>query len=206
MDKETYSAEAGVREAERAAAGDRSVECASMRPATRAGNETGTAQKEQAEWKERCLRLTADFDNWKKRAAQQDDQRAAEQKFALVRELLPVVDNLERALACGPAQTVAQLREGVELTLRQMTRLLNQHGLTGRDDLGQPFDPHYHEAVCVRSEPARAEHEILEVWQRGWVRGKELFRPAKVVVNKLKDSNPAGKVENRHHENATQDG
>jgi molecular chaperone GrpE len=159
-----------------------------------------------AEWKERCLRLTAEFDNFKKRTARESERRAAEQKTAFVRELLPVVDNLERALASGPAQTVQQLGEGVELTLRQLTGLLSQHGIVGRDDLGKPFDPHYHEAVCVRSEPTHADHAILEVWQRGWVRGKELLRPARVVVNGLKHNSPLGNHENIQHEDGAYHG
>ena len=152
-------------------------------------------QSELAEWNERYLRLAADFDNFKKRTARENERRAAEQKSALVQELLPVVDNLERALGDGTAQTTVQLREGVELTLRQLIRALNQHGFASRDDRGQPFDPHFHEAVGVRSEPKHADHTILEVWQRAWIRGKELFRPAKVVVNDLK----SGHQENAQH-------
>ena len=144
---------------------------------------------ELAEWKERCLRLAADFDNFKKRTSRESERRAAELRNAFVRELLPVVDNLERALTNNPAHLAERLGEGVQLTLRQLIQVLDQHGFTGRDDLGQPFDPQYHEAVCVRSEPMQPDHTILEVWQRGWLEGKALFRPAKVVVNDLKCSN-----------------
>ena len=152
------------------------------------GNGDASLLAELAEWKERCLRLAADFDNFKKRTARESERRAAELRNAFVRELLPVVDNLERALTSNPAHLAERLGEGVQLTLRQLTQVLNQHGFTGRDDLGQPFDPQYHEAVCVRSEPMQPDHVILEVWQRGWLEGKTLFRPAKVVVNDLKCS------------------
>jgi len=161
-------------------------------------SEAGGATDQHAakEWQERCLRLAADFDNFKKRTARENDRRAAEQKNAVVRDLLPVVDNLERALGDGSAQSLLHLREGVELTLRQLTGVLNQHGFTSRNDLGQPFDPQFHEAVGVRTEPMHADDAILEIWQRVWLRGKELFRPAKVVVNDLKRDHPAG-----HHQN-----
>ena len=152
------------------------------------GNGDASLLAELAEWKERCLRLAAGFDNFKKRTSRESERRAAELRNAFVRELLPVVDNLERALTSNPAHLAERLGEGVQLTLRQLTQVLNQHGFTGRDDLGQPFDPQYHEAVCVRSEPMQPDHVILEVWQRGWLEGKTLFRPAKVVVNDLKCS------------------
>ena len=152
------------------------------------GNGDASLLAELAEWKERCLRLAADFDNFKKRTARESERRAAELRNAFVRELLPVVDNLERALTSNPAHLAERLGEGVQLTLRQLIQVLDQHGFTGRDDLGQPFDPQYHEAVCVRFEPMQPDHVILEVWQRGWLEGKTLFRPAKVVVNDLKCS------------------
>jgi|EBPBio282013_DNA_FD.fasta_scaffold07939_3 molecular chaperone GrpE len=152
------------------------------------GNGDASLLAELAEWKERCLRLAADFDNFKKRTARESERRAAELRNVLVRELLPVVDNLERALINNPAHSAERLGEGVQLTLRQLIQVLNQHGFTGRDDLGQPFDPQFHEAVCVRSEPMQPDQTILEVWQRCWLQGKALFRPAKVVVNDLKCS------------------
>lgn len=153
------------------------------------GNGGAPLQKELMEWQDRCLRLAADFDNFKKRTSRESERRAVELRNAFVRDLLPVVDNLERALTSNPPQLAGRLGEGVLLTLRQLMQVLNQHGFTGRDDLGQPFDPQYHEAVCVRSESQQPDHTILEVWQRAWFQGKALFRPAKVVVNDKKSSN-----------------
>lgn len=147
-----------------------------------------TDQNALKEWQERCLRLAAEFDNFKKRTARDNERRAAEQKAAFIHNLLPVVDNLERALSSSPAHPDGQLRQGVELTLRQLTQVLSQHGFTSSNDLGRPFDPQFHEAVSVGYDPQYADNVILEVWQRGWLRGEELFRPAKVVVNDLKRS------------------
>jgi molecular chaperone GrpE len=199
MYKQMIPADAIAREAGRRVTSGISDERSSLQTTMHAGNEDALVQNELAEWKERCLRLAAEFDNFKRRTAREDAQRAAEQKNALVRDLLPVVDNLERALGGGPAQSLVKLRDGIGLTLRQLTGVLNQHGFTSRDDRGQPFDPQFHEAVGVRTEPTHTDQVILDVWQRGWLRGKELFRPAKVVVNDLKRGHCAGVHQNTHN-------
>ena len=104
---------------------------------------------------------------------------------AFIRDLLPAIDNLERALASEGSTSPEQLRQGVQLTLRQLTQLLRLHGVEPEETIGRPFDPLYHEAVSVRHDPSQPHHVILETFQRGYRRGKELFRPAKVVVNDL---------------------
>jgi molecular chaperone GrpE len=189
MYKEMIPADIPTREAKSRRDGHAADEFAATQGLPTSGNGDVTLLAELAQWQDRCLRLAADFDNFKKRTSRESDRRAAELRNALVRELLPVVDNLERALTNNPAPSLERLGEGVQLTLRQLIQVLNQHGFTGRDDLGQPFDPQYHEAVCVRSEPMQPDDAILEVWQRGWLQGTALFRPAKVVVNDLKRSN-----------------
>jgi molecular chaperone GrpE len=80
--------------------------------------------------------------------------------------------------------------EGIQITWQQLIQVMRQHGFETREDLGQPFDPKYHAAVSTRAEPVLADQTILEVWQRGWLRGKDLFRPAKVVVNNLNNEFP----------------
>src|SRR3981189_3394909 len=82
-----------------------------------------------ASQKNRSLRLAADFDNFRKRTAQETDRRAAEQKEAFIRELLPFIDNLERALASDRSTSPQQLREGVQMTLQQLNQLLRHHGI-----------------------------------------------------------------------------
>lgn len=189
MYKEMIPANVVARETQLRTAANGANESPATQGLPTSGNGDALLQKELMEWKERCLRLAADFDNFKKRAARESELRALELRNTFVRAVLPVVDNLERALTNSPTHSTEQLREGVQLTLRQLLQALKEHGFVGRDDLGQPFDPQYHEAVCVRSEPMRPDHTILEVWQRGWLQGKSLFRPAKVVVNDLKHSN-----------------
>jgi molecular chaperone GrpE len=142
-------------------------------------------EAEIAEQKDRYLRLAADFDNYRKRLAQEIDRRAAAQKEAFIRELLPVIDNLERALATNASASPEQLRQGVQLTLQQLHQLLRRHGVEPEESLGQPFDPHRHEAVATRRDPGQPDHAVLEVFQRGYRHGNAVLRPAQVVVNDL---------------------
>jgi molecular chaperone GrpE len=147
-----------------------------------------TLQAELVAERERYLRLAADFDNFRKRTARETERSAAAQKEAFIRDLLPVIDNLERALGSDISTSPAQLRKGVQLTLQQLTQLLRLHGVEPEECLGRPFDPLYHEAISVRHDPSQPDQSILETYQRGYRRGNVVFRPAKVVVNELKQN------------------
>ena len=141
---------------------------------------------ELARQKDLYLRLAADFDNFRKRTAQDIDRRSAAQKDTLILELLPIIDNLERALTSGKVSTShEQLRQGVQMTLHQLQQLLHRHGIDPEESVGQPFDPHRHEAVRARRDTSQPDHVVLEVFQRGYRRSNEVIRPAKVVVNDL---------------------
>jgi len=142
-------------------------------------------ESELAAQKDLYLRLAADFDNFRKRAAQEADRRAAAQKEAFIRELLPVIDNLERALSSESSTSPEQLREGVQMTLQQLHQLLRRHGIEPEESTGQRFDPRRHEAVATRQDPSHPDQTVVETYQRGYRRGKEVLRPAKVVVNHL---------------------
>jgi molecular chaperone GrpE len=144
-----------------------------------------TLQSELAAEKDRYLRLATDFNNFRKRTTREMERRAAAQKDAFIRELLPVIDNLERALSVEATSSVEQLHRGVQITLQQLYQLLRHHRIEPEESLGRPFDPQIHEAVMTRHDPSRPDHIILEVIERGYLRGGELFRPAKVVVNDL---------------------
>jgi molecular chaperone GrpE len=147
--------------------------------------EISALQAELAVQKDRYLRLATDFDNFRKRIARETERSAVAQKEAFIRELLPVIDNLERALASDVSTSPEQLREGVQMTLQQLMQLLLAHGVEPEASLGRPVDPRYHEAVSVRHDPSQPDHVVLETLQRGYRRGSEVFRPAKVVVNVL---------------------
>jgi molecular chaperone GrpE len=135
--------------------------------------------------RDRYLRLAADFDNFRKRTARETERSAAAQKEAFIRDLLPAIDNLERALASEGSTSPEQLRQGVRMTLQELTQLLRRHGVEPEESVGKPFNPLYHEAVSVRHDPSQPDHVILETFQRGYRPGNEVFRPAKVVVNDL---------------------
>ena len=145
-------------------------------------------EQQLAEAREQLIRLAADFDNHRKRVAREMDRRAASPKEALVRDLLPAIDNLERALAADPSEN---LRDGVELIYKQLLETLKRHGFEPREDLGVPFDGRFHDAIAVGRQQEMPDASVIEVWERGWMRGAEMFRPAKVLVNKLEaDDSP----------------
>jgi len=133
---------------------------------------------------DRYLRLAADFENYKKRVLRDRERDADARKIALVSDLLPVVDNLERSLATPLA---GEFQDGVKMVLDLFVAVLKRHGFEPREDLGSLFDGRFHDAIAVGCNPEFAPMTIIEVWQRGWMRGDVLFRPAKVLVN---DSNP----------------
>ena len=116
--------------------------------------------------------------------AREMDRRAASQKEALVRDLLPAIDNLERVFT-AKVSSGESLYEGAKMIFNQVIDLLKKHGFEPREDWGAQFDGKYHHALSTRSEPNQLHHAVLEVWERGWMRGGELFRPAKVLVNNL---------------------
>ena len=149
-----------------------------------------TLQNELAKQRDDYLRLAADFDNFKKRTWRDSERQAAAQKEAFIDDLLPALDNLERALASEKSTSSEALRQGVEMTLQQLHQLLYRHDVESVEDLGQQFDPHLHEAISVRHDPRQPDQIILVVAQRGYCRGDKVFRPAKVIVNDL--SHPPG--------------
>jgi molecular chaperone GrpE len=160
--------------------------------ANEASGELESLKADLANQKDRIRQLAADFDNFRKLTAREADRRAAVQEEAFIRELLPVIDNLERALASDQSTSPQQLREGGQITLQQLNQLLRHHGIEPEDSLGQPFNSHRHEALRVGHDASKPDHTILEVFQRGYRRGNEVFRPAKVVVNDLSDAAPTG--------------
>ncbi|MCU0293589.1 MAG: nucleotide exchange factor GrpE [Thermoanaerobaculaceae bacterium] len=138
-------------------------------------------QQELDRAKELYLRKLADFDNYRKR---QEREMAEYRKLAnanLVRDLLQVVDNLERAAATASAADES-LRIGVELVLRQFKDTLARHGVTEVDPDGKPFDPSLHEAIQKVDSGDVTENTVVQVLQKGYVLGERLLRPALVVV------------------------
>jgi molecular chaperone GrpE len=155
-----------------------------------ASAESAALLKDLAEQKDLHLRLAADFDNFKQRSRLEAETRAAAQKESFILELLPVMDNLERALAAGASRDSEQFHQGVAMTLKQVQQLLQKHGIESEEIIGKPFDPHRHEALSQGHDAAHPDHAILEVVQRGYRKGTKVVRPAKVIVNDLTAAKP----------------
>ena len=125
-------------------------------------------------------RLAADFDNYRKRAARDQESLVARAHERLVKELLPILDDLERALEAAAKHEEATLEEGVRLVHRSLAAALAREGLAEIETNGH-FDPHVHEALL--SQPSdQDEGTVIEVLQKGYRLGDRVVRPARVVV------------------------
>ena len=161
--------------------------------ADRRGGETDSdpdALKEEAERKrdeyyDLLLRKTAEFDNFRTRT-ERERQAVTEAAAAdLIGELLPLVDDLERALQVEAADESAEAyRRGVELIHRQLLEVLRKRGVRPIEALGADFDPYYHQAVSHEPAEGRREGEVIEEFRRGYMLGDRLLRPAMVRVAK----------------------
>ena len=142
-------------------------------------------QRQRDEYYDRLLRKTAEFDNYRKRV-ERDRQSMAESAAAdLMRDLLPLVDDLERALKVEAASDAADAyRRGVELIHRQLLEILRRRGVTPIEALGADFDPHVHQAVSYEPAEGRRDGEVIEEFARGYRLGERLLRPAMVKVAK----------------------
>ncbi len=143
-------------------------------------------QEDLATARDAALRAQADAQNIQRRA-EQDVERA--RKFALERfasELLPVVDNLERALeaADGSNEAVKPIAEGVELTLKSFLDALAKHSIEQVDPQGEPFDPNLHQAMSMVENKEVEPNSVIAVMQKGYTLNGRLIRPAMVMVSK----------------------
>jgi molecular chaperone GrpE len=136
-----------------------------------------------AELEDLRLRARADLDNLRKRCAAQVQNAEAEASARVAAQWLPVVDNLERALAHAQADP-GSIIEGVRAVRDQAVSVLTQLGFPRRDDLGAAFDPARHEAIATRSDPAAPEGSVIEVIRPAYGEDVRQLRPAQVVVAK----------------------
>lgn len=136
---------------------------------------------------EQWLRLRAEFDNYRKRLTREFEEVRQVAAADLVIELLPGLDNLERALMAARQDSTpggVAIAEGVEMVLRQLKGALTRSGVQELQAQGQPFDPTRHEAVAILTVPPSEDGVIVEEVQRGYVMHERILRPAKVVVGK----------------------
>ena len=144
--------------------------------------ETGERLKETHE---RLLRTAAEFDNFKKRATKEKEDAAKFGNERLLKDFLPVMDNLERALDHAEQHDLKQVIEGVRLVQKLFESTLARHGVTGFSAVGKPFDPSLHEAL-MQQESDEAPNTVVAEMARGYKLHERLVRPAAVVVAKAR--------------------
>lgn len=144
------------------------------------------AKKEAGDYYDRLLRLSAEFENYKKRASRElSDFR----KFAnetIIKDLLGVIDNLERALTSAVDQegSAGSIAEGVDLTLKEILKILEKNGVTVIAAEGETFDPTFHQAVMQQETPDQPPNTVVQELQKGYLLHNRLLRPSMVAVSK----------------------
>ena len=141
-----------------------------------------TVESVKAELMDRILRLQADFDNYRRRTRQEQTELGAYVTQSLIRELLPVVDNFERALASRPAEDPTGFGAGVDMIFRQLYAVLEKQGVSRVETVGTMFDPNRHEAILKAEDSDQPEGTVVEELQKGYAVSGKVLRPALVKV------------------------
>ncbi|HEU0019936.1 MAG TPA: nucleotide exchange factor GrpE [Thermoleophilaceae bacterium] len=160
-------------------------------PVVEPEDELTVAKREREEYLALAQRTQADFENYRKRAARDAAAAGERAKSGLVRELLPVVDNLERALDAATAgergdeggRPAEHLADGVRLVHSELVAVLARNGVEPFDPRGEKFDPELHEALSMRSEEGAEPGTVLDVVEKGYRLNGAVLRPARVVVS-----------------------
>jgi molecular chaperone GrpE len=154
-------------------------------------------QKESEKNHDLYLRSQAEMENMKKRNRKEKEDWLKFANESLIKETLPVLDNLEKALSHSENEnTVQALKEGIRLTLKGMKDTLSKSGLEEVKALGEPFDPCFHEAVSEMDDPKAKPGVVITELQKGYVLNSRLIRPAMVVVNRQKAGQQADQDKN----------
>ena len=142
-------------------------------------------QRQRDEYYDRLLRKSAEFDNYRKRIERERQATQESAAAGIIEELLPLIDDLERALKAEPgADGGDAYRRGVDLIHQQLLDILRKRGARPIEALGADFDPHYHQAVVYEPSEGRRDGEIVEEFRRGYMLGDRLLRPSMVKVAK----------------------
>ena len=148
-------------------------------------DELGAAKRERDEYLELAKRTKADFENYRKRVAKDTSEALARGKAELARELLPVIDNLERALQVGQDPSAHEaLASGVALVHEELRGRLRNAGVEAFDPTGERFDPELHEALSTQPAEGKDPGVVLETVEKGYRLNGQVLRPARVVVSK----------------------
>lgn len=140
--------------------------------------------REKDALQDRLLRTVAEFDNYRKRIDRERRDQANALMADAIEELLPIIDNLERALEAPVGTDGEVFLAGVELIHRQMTELLSRRGVKPIEAVGADFDPHFHQAMVHEASSEHREGEVMEELRKGYTLGDRLLRPAMVKVAK----------------------
>ena len=138
-------------------------------------------EQERDDYIDALQRLKAEFDNFRKRTARDHEAMSARANEALLRELLPILDDLERALEAAEQHEEAKLEDGVRLVHRALADTARRHGLEEIETNGA-FDPHVHEALLAQPAEDAEPGSVVQVLQKGYRLGDRVLRPARVVV------------------------
>ncbi len=142
-------------------------------------------RRERDELRDQLLRKRAEFENYRKRIERDREQWGADAVAAVLKAVIPTIDNLDRALEATAAEST--LRQGVELTRRELLAMLERQGVKVEDPIGQPFDPERHQALSHEVAPGQPEGTVVEVFRKGYSFKDRLLRPALVKVAKADD-------------------
>ncbi len=146
--------------------------------------ELAKAKAEAEEYQQRYLRAQADFDNFRRRTLKEKEDFAKYASAKLVTELLPVLDNFERALATEQASSEAEsFIKGVDMIFRQLGQVLEQEGVKPMEAVGQSFNPEFHQAVMTVDTDEYEEGVVVEELQKGYMLKDKVLRPAMVKVS-----------------------
>jgi len=152
-------------------------------------DELEAAQEELAEQKDQVMRIAAEFENYKKRMMREKSNALKYAGEPILREILPTLDNLERAIAQGETQDVdaeqalASLLEGVELTMKSLLTSLEKFEVTPIESVGEPFDPVNQEALTMEASDTVPANHVLTEFEKGYQYKDRLLRAAKVIVS-----------------------
>ncbi len=142
------------------------------------------AKREAAENRDRWMRAVADLENFKKRSFQEKSMLLKYKYEEILKDLLTVVDNIDRALGhCEQAGRADPVADGVCVISDMFRSLLSKYGVTEIDSMGKPFDPNVHEALAQIPAPDKDPNTVIEVMEKGYMYNDRLLRPAKVVVS-----------------------
>jgi molecular chaperone GrpE len=145
-------------------------------------DELTVATRERDEYLDLAKRTQADFENYKKRAAKDMTAAGARARIGMIREILPVVDNLERALSVAPQSDGDAFVEGVRLVYRELEGALARAGIEVIEPMGDTFDPNVHEALSMRPQDGAESGTVVDVVEKGYRTADTVVRPARVVV------------------------